>query len=106
MDYSLIRGTISDDNAHLFAPPRHLGSHRGRTEGAKILVFVSFRKDQEESLAHRHCLKAFGAVQFRGIKFRKCFIQRRLSPAGLPLVYNKPVLHDRELLALLKREKV
>ena len=106
MAHSFLGGSISDDNAHLFASPRDLGSHRSCTEGAKILVLISFRKDQQESLAHRHSLAAFGAVQFRGVKFPKCFIHRRLWPRGLPLVYNKPVLHDQELLALLECKKV
>jgi hypothetical protein len=106
MAYSLLRGTISDDKAHLFASPRDLGSHRGCTEGAKILVLISLRKDQKESLAHRHSLTAFGAIQFRGVKFPKRFRRRRLSPGGLPLVYKKPMLHSQELLGLVKYEKV
>lgn len=84
---------VLDDEAYLFGLADHLGSHRGRAEGAQVFVLIAFRQDQQELLANRHRAAAFRTIKFSGIEFPESFCFGGTPRRRGPPIYKRSVLH-------------
>ena len=58
------------DIVHL---PDQLVAHRGSADGAGVIVFITFRKNDQEPFAHRHGTPAAGAEEFGGVEITVLF---------------------------------